>query len=58
MTHKVEDMTEEIARLREDIRKMQEDTFTNRLKESLSESADRLEKRCFARAVVADKPVY
>ena len=46
MTHKVEDMTEEIARLREDIRKMQEDTFTNRLKKSLSESADRLEKRC------------
>lgn len=46
MTHKVEDMTEEIARLREDIQKMQEDTFTNRLKKSLSEAADRLEKRC------------
>lgn len=39
-------MTEEIARLREDIQKMQEDTFTNRLKKSLSEAADRLEKRC------------
>lgn len=46
MTHKVEDMTEEIARLREDIQKMQEDTLTNRLKKSLSEAADRLEKRC------------
>ena len=46
MTHKVEDMTEEIARLREDIQKMQDDTFTNRLKKSLSEAADRLEKRC------------
>ena len=39
-------MTEEIARLREDIQKMQDDTFTNRLKKSLSEAADRLEKRC------------
>ena len=39
-------MTEEIARLREDIQRMQEDTFTNRLKKSLSEAADRLEKRC------------
>ena len=46
MTHKVEDMTDEIARLREDIQKMQDDTFTNRLKKSLSEAADRLEKRC------------
>ncbi len=32
--------------VREDIQKMQEDTFTNRLKKSLSEAADRLEKRC------------
>ena len=39
-------MTDEIARLREDIQKMQVDTFTNRLKKSLSEAADRLEKRC------------
>lgn len=46
MTHKVEDMTEEIARLRDDIQRMQEDTVTNRLKKSLSEAADRLEKRC------------
>ena len=46
MTHKVEDMTEEIAGLREEIQRMQEDTLTNRLKQSLSEAADRLEKRC------------
>ena len=46
MTHKMEDMTDEIARLREDIQNMQDDTFTNRLKRSLSEAADRLEKRC------------
>ena len=46
MTHKVEDMTDEIVRLREDIRKMQDNTFSNRLKKSLSEAADRLEKRC------------
>lgn len=46
MTHKVEDMTEEIARLRYDIQKMQEDTVTNRLKKSLNEAADRLENRC------------
>lgn len=46
MTHKVEDMTEEIARLCEDIQKMRDDTFTNRFKKSLSEAADRLEKRC------------
>lgn len=46
MTHKVEDMTNEIVRLRESIRKLQNDTFTNRLKKSLSESADHLEKCC------------
>lgn len=46
MTNKVNDMTEEIAGLREDIRTMQEDTLANRLKQSLSEAADRLEKRC------------
>lgn len=46
MTHKVEDMTEVIAGLREEIQRMQEDTLTNRLKQSLSEATDRLEKRC------------
>ena len=46
MTHKVEDMTEEIAKLRDDIQGMQEDTVTNRLKKSLNEAADRLENCC------------
>lgn len=46
MTHKVEDMTEEIAGLREYIQKMEDDKLTNRLKKSLNEAADRLENRC------------
>lgn len=46
MTHKVEDMTDEIARLRADIQRMEDDKLTNRLKKSLNEAADRLENRC------------
>ena len=46
MTHKVEDMTDEIARLRTDIQKMEDDKLANRLKKSLKEAADRLENRC------------
>ena len=46
MTHKVEDMTDEIARLRTDIQKMEDDKLANRLKKSLNEAADRLENRC------------
>ena len=46
MTHKVEDITEEIAKLRDDIQRMQEDTVTNRLKKSLNEAVDLLENRC------------
>ncbi len=46
MTHKVEDMTDEIARLRADIQKMEDDKLANRLKKSLNEAADRLENRC------------
>lgn len=46
MTHKVEDMTDEIARLRADIQKMEDDKLSNRLKKSLDEATDRLENRC------------
>lgn len=46
MTHKVEDMTDEIDRLRADIQKMEDDKLANRLKKSLNEAADRLENRC------------
>lgn len=46
MTHKVEEMADEIASLREYIRKMEDDKLTNKLKKSLNEAADRLEERC------------
>ena len=46
MTKKVEDMTEEISALRDYIQKIEDDKFTNKLKKSLNEAADRLEKRC------------
>ena len=46
MTKKVEDMTAEISALRDYIQKMEDDKLTNKLKKSLNEAADRLEKRC------------
>lgn len=46
MTHKVEEMTGEIATLRDYIQKMEDDKLTNKLKKSLNEAADRLEERC------------
>lgn len=39
-------MTEEISALRDYIQKIEDDKFTNKLKKSLNEAADRLEKRC------------
>lgn len=46
MTKKVEDMTEEIAGLRDSIQKMEDDKLGNKMKNSLNEAADRLENRC------------
>ncbi len=46
MTHKVEDMTDEIAGFREYIQKMEDDKLANRLKGSQNEAADRLENCC------------
>ena len=46
MTHKVEEMTDEIALLRDYIQKMEDDKLSNKLKKSLNEAADRLEVRC------------
>ena len=46
MTRKVEDMTEEISALRDYIQKIEDDKLANKLKKSLIEAADRLEKRC------------
>ena len=39
-------MTEELTRVREQIKEMQEDTLMNNLKKAVSEAADRLENRC------------
>ena len=46
MTKKVEDITDEISALRDYIQKMEDDKLANKLKKSLNEAADRLEKRC------------
>lgn len=46
MTKKVEDMTEEIAGLRDFIQKMEDDKLGNKMKKSLNEAADRLDNRC------------
>lgn len=46
MTKKVEDMTEEIAGLRDTIQKMEDDKLGNKMKKSLNEAADRLENHC------------
>jgi len=43
---KLDSVTEELTKVREQIKEMQEDTFMNNLKKSVSEAADRLEKRC------------
>lgn len=46
MTKQMQEMTEELKSVRKQIEEMKEDTFTNHLKKSLSEAADRLENRC------------
>lgn len=46
MTQKMQEMTEELVHVRNEIQNMKEDTLANRVKKSLSESADRMEKRC------------
>lgn len=43
---KLDSVTEEVTKVRDQIKEMQEDTLMNNLKKSVSESADRLEKRC------------
>ena len=43
---KLDSVTEELTRVREQIKEMQEDTLLNNLKKSVSEAADRLENRC------------
>lgn len=46
MTKQMQEMTEELISVKKQIEEMKEDTFTNNLKKSLSEAADRLENRC------------
>ena len=43
---KLDSVTEEVTKVRDQIKEMQEDTLMNNLKKSVSESVDRLEKRC------------
>lgn len=43
---KLDSMTEELTRVCEQIKEMQEDTLMNNLKKAVSEAADRLENRC------------
>ncbi len=43
---KLDNMTEELTQVREQIKEMQEDTVLNNLKKSVSEAADRLENGC------------
>lgn len=43
---KLDSVTEELTKVRDQIKEMQEDTLMNNLKKSVSEAADRLEKRC------------
>lgn len=46
MTKQMQEMTEELISVKKQIEEMKEDTFTNNLKKSLSEAADRLENCC------------
>lgn len=46
MEKKLDSVTEELAKVREQIKEMQEDTLLNSLKKSVSEAAERLEARC------------
>ncbi len=43
---KLDSVTEELTKVRNQIKEMQEDTLMNNLKKSVSEAADRLENRC------------
>lgn len=43
---KLDSVTAELTKVREQIKEMQEDTLFNNLKKSVSEAADRLENRC------------
>lgn len=43
---KLDSVTDELTKVREQIKEMQEDTLLNNLKKSISEAADRLENRC------------
>ena len=43
---KLDSVTEELTKVRDQIKEMQEDTLMNNLKKSVSEAADRLENRC------------
>lgn len=43
---KLDSVTEELTRVREQIKEMQEETLMNNLKKAVSEAADRLENRC------------
>ena len=43
---KLDSVTEELTKVREQIKEMQEDTLLNNLKKSVTEAADRLESRC------------
>ncbi|MCQ4754678.1 MAG: hypothetical protein PHD56_06490 [Anaerostipes sp.] len=43
---KLDSVTEELTKVREQIKEMQEDTLMNNLKKAVSEAADRLENRC------------
>lgn len=43
---KLDSVTEELTKVRDQIKEMQEDTLMNNLKKTVSEAADRLENRC------------
>ena len=49
---KLDSVTEELTKVRDQIKEMQEDTLMNNLKKSVSEAADRMEKRCADRKSV------
>lgn len=46
MTLRMQEMTDELSEVRKQLEEMKKDTFSNNLKKSLSEAADRMENRC------------
>lgn len=46
MNLRMQEMTDELSEVRKQLEEMEKDTFSNNLKKSLSEAADRMENRC------------